>query len=341
MKALTLIYLSSIPALLSGCVGYNSTLFMTKSNVGLDLDTKPPTLEISLARREGVISPAFEGGQTPPVLASFVVEPGAHVPLFPRISQTFSGGNASVAMATLYASEESPDYDPDNYESALPLTQTPQPKVLGLFHASMPKPGTVHPFLFGTDTTFGLKAAWSGLTAQFPDTVRLGLNRKEFALAPIFLTASSNVTGSTRAVKMPSFLATMDNSSEVSTVQQTGVRHVQYFATGLAAEQMAMHPEVRQAMLQRLDPNGQNKAEEFKQAQARVTREYQQVAQILKYVSTPDGKVDKDKLKSLTLNTGLADKWVEKYSNGTLADLEGALKGKYRSSVGKLGENIK
>jgi hypothetical protein len=51
--------------------------------------------------------------------------------------------------------------------------------------------------------------------------------------------------------------------------------------------------------------------------------------------------VDRDKLKNLTPNTGLTDKWLDKYSKGTLADLETALRGKYRSSVSKLAENIK
>src|SRR5436309_2131584 len=125
-RTFTLISLPCLILPLAGCVGYNSTLFMTKSNVGLDVDSKPPTMELSLARREGVISPTFAGGQTPPVLASFVVEPGLHVPLFPRISQTFSGGDASVAMAVLYAEPDPHNYDPTNYDSALWLKEAPK-----------------------------------------------------------------------------------------------------------------------------------------------------------------------------------------------------------------------
>ena len=67
MKSFSKVFcLAALAAVLPGCVGYNSTLFMTKSNVGLDMDSKPPTFEVSLARREGVIAPTFEGGQTPP-----------------------------------------------------------------------------------------------------------------------------------------------------------------------------------------------------------------------------------------------------------------------------------
>ena len=72
-RTLTLL---SVLLTLSGCaVGYNSTLFYTQSNIGLDAETKPPTAEISIARREGVIEPGFEGGQTPPVIAGFKATP--------------------------------------------------------------------------------------------------------------------------------------------------------------------------------------------------------------------------------------------------------------------------
>lgn len=339
-------FVSAGVVFLTGCVGYNSALFMTKTNVGLDVDSKPATLEISLARREGVIAPAFEGGATPPVLASFAIEPGAHVPLFPRISQTFAGGNASVAMASLYGSTNAPPYNPTNYNSTLWLREEPKPKVLGV-SVKMPKPGTVKPFVFGTDTSFGLKVAWSGLTAQFPDTVRLGLNRKEFALAPVFLSHSETNRGLTNAIRMPSFLATLDNSTDVGSPQKTSVRHIQYFATGLAADNMALHPQVRQAMLQRLDPEAPAKAEAFirgqediARAQAKVGQEYKDVDRIIAWVKTGSDQVDKAKLQQLIPNTGLNQKWVDRYSSGPATDLETALKGKYRSSVSKLVENI-
>src|SRR5262245_16174552 len=94
-----------LASLLGGCAGYNHTLFMTKSNVGLDFDSKPPTLEINVSRKEAVIAPSFEGGKTPPVLASF--KPGAggggsFGSFFMGTDQTFAGGDAAMAMAQLY-----------------------------------------------------------------------------------------------------------------------------------------------------------------------------------------------------------------------------------------------
>lgn len=256
-----------LPLTLAGCVGYNSTLFMTKSNFGLDADLKPPTLEISLARREAVISPTFDEGKTPPVAASFRIEPGAQVPFFPRISSTFSGGDAAGLMSDLYGDDDDLKATSD---TSIPLAQKPVHRLLGLFPLRPQRPGDIQPFLFGTDTSIGLKAAWSGVSATFPDTVKFGFNRKEFALAPVVLTeahstnavisvttnglATNAVPKTTYSVKMPSFLATLDNSISTSTITDTQVKHLQYFATGKAAENLARRQSVREAMVARLDP---------------------------------------------------------------------------------------
>jgi hypothetical protein len=69
-------------SLLSGCVGDDEVLFVTGTNIGIEADSKPPQLGISLNRIEGYIAPSYENGQLPPVLArirywggsSFVVE---------------------------------------------------------------------------------------------------------------------------------------------------------------------------------------------------------------------------------------------------------------------------
>src|SRR5260221_8870721 len=85
---------------LSGCgIGYNQTLFATTANVGIDIDTKPPTAEISIARREGVIAPTFQGGQHPPVYASFGLKTGGFLPLTTDVSGLFAGGRAAVVVS--------------------------------------------------------------------------------------------------------------------------------------------------------------------------------------------------------------------------------------------------
>ena len=85
IRLIVLVMLCAVP---SGCaLGYDRMLLITKTNVGLDIDSKPPTAEISIARREGVIAPSFEEGKALPVLASFRFEGGW---FSPRISATFA-----------------------------------------------------------------------------------------------------------------------------------------------------------------------------------------------------------------------------------------------------------
>lgn len=252
---------SVIGPLFSGCAGRNHILFMTKSNAGLDFDAKPPTLEITVSRKEAVIAPTFEGGQTPPVAASFKprAEAGSgFANFFLGVDQTFTGGDAAVAMSALYATNGAPPrHASTNYNSALTLTE--KPRYTGIFRG-VPGPGETRAFIFSTDTSLGLKAAWSGAGGQFPDTVRLGFNRKEFAWAPVSLTTNRAVTNSTTtntaetySVKAPSFLATIQSKIGVGT-SNGGISALQYFASGEAATLLALQPAVREAMINRLDP---------------------------------------------------------------------------------------
>ena len=251
--------------LLAGCAGYNNTLFMTKSNVGLDFDSKPPTLEVSVSRKEAVIAPSFEGGETPPVLASFKPHGGnggGFANFFLGVDQTFAGGDAAKAMAVLY--EKPTATDPNPYDSSLKLSKKPDYR--NPFQ-KIPSEGSTRPFIFGTDTSLGFKVAWSGTGGQIPDTVRLGFNRKEFAWAPLSATPVRKADGTDDSekvnVKMPAFLATIESKQDVSGDASTRAQALQYFATGQAATYLAMKQEVRRAMLARLDPNTSAFADKF------------------------------------------------------------------------------
>ena len=242
-----------------GCgIGFNKTLFFTKSNVGLDIDSRPPTAEVTISRREGVIAPTFEDGKTPPVLASFTVDVNGISAFFGGISSTFAGGDAAVTMAKLYDdSDEEVEgkYTCADFDSSFKISQ--EPNYVDWFgnpdqSKKLLKKGEIEPFIFGTDTSFGLKVAWSGITAQAPDTVKLGFNRKEFALAPVTSSPIPDTTDS--KVRMPSFLATIDNSTKLGSMKDSKIQHLQYFATGKAANLMALREAVRKAMISRLDP---------------------------------------------------------------------------------------
>jgi hypothetical protein len=240
-------------ALGAGCVGYNSTVFVTKSNAGLDFDAKPPTTEITVARKETVIAPSFEGGRTPPVVASFKPHAGTgngFENFFFGVDQTFAGGDAALAMTRLYdqpvagpAKTASADYD-----SGITVTEP----AARFRWQKIPEPSAVRPFVFATDTLLGLKIGWTG-AGTIPDSVKAGFNRKELAWAPISKTPKDPATG-TVTLKMPSFLATIDHDVRAAR-GDTESRAVQYFATGEAATNLALQPAVREAMLTRMDPS--------------------------------------------------------------------------------------
>jgi hypothetical protein len=287
MKTLVrILLLAGITVTLTGCVGYDSTLFMTKSNFGLDIDTKPPTAEITVSRREGVIAPSFEEGKTPPVMASFKVQQSGLTTFFTGVGQTFAGGDSAVALATLYDAGTPGKTEgatptelsvakvkaATNYNSELTLNEEPEYKILFFKKKKFPKSSRVRPFIFGTDTALGVKVAWSGLTAQMPDTARVGFQRKEFALAPVNLTKTETAAGTPDeySVKMPSFLATVDANVTIGAPKNSGIRSIQFFATGVAATQLALEKDVRKAMLYDADPTAAAKAAAFDGAAAEL-----------------------------------------------------------------------
>jgi len=276
-RTLQLLALAGAPAVLAGCAGYNTTMFMTKSNAGLDFDAKPPTLEINVSRKEAVIAPSFEGAQTPPVMASFKPKAGAgggFSSFFFGVDQTFAGGDAAVAMSELY--DKGTATDKNLYESALHLSKAPEYKN---WFQSVPGPGKTRPFIFGTDTSLGLKVAWSGAGGQIPDTVKIGFNRKEFAWAPLSVTspktdAQGKPAGTAVDIKMPAFLATIESKQDIGTNSTNGIKvqALQYFATGDSAVYLAMQQDVRAAMLERMDPNASKRKAEFMEASSREGR---------------------------------------------------------------------
>jgi hypothetical protein len=248
-----------LTAVVSGCVGYDSTLFVTKTNYGVDFSTTPPTASIDISRTEGVVSPQFEEGKTVPVLASFKAS-GNNV-FSASLGSAFATGNAAKTLAVLY---DQPTRGPVA-EGALSLDANPlKEEAAGQNGKPMNfQQHDVRPVLFGTKTSLGLNIGWSNMTALAPDSFTLGYNRKEMALVPI---TKKEVTGKADdddnkyyLMNMAPLLATLDFVNTTTTggensVGQVKTDYLQYFATGEAASELATHPEVRMAMIRRLDP---------------------------------------------------------------------------------------
>lgn len=191
-KFLSVILVFSV---ISGCgIGQKKVLFTTRTNVGLDVDAKQFTAQLDIDRQEAVIGPTFEGGKHVPIAAAFRNN-NKLLGGF-GVSSLFAGGDAALALTT------PPRANRVEGESLIPLSEPPQyhkglfGKFFNLFKDEkrierekyLPEPGQVTPFIFDTDTSLGIKLAWTGAAAEFPDKIKIGFNREEFALAPVTAT---------------------------------------------------------------------------------------------------------------------------------------------------------
>lgn len=235
----------------SGCrIGHSSLLFATRTNVGLDTDTTPPTFELSIARDEGVISPQFEGGATLPVMASFRSRQKGPSRLLFGVSSSFATGKVAAGMAEHFGAE---DQRAISYKG---LVLEKKPERLGFWSwipgvnykvdANFPEPGEVRPLFFGTQSMFGAKVEWNGTTAQYPSGAKIGYNRSEIALVPVTM---RKVGEKEYHVGTSSLLATVDSDFRSEDEGNAGMKYMQFFATGDAAEKLALRKQVREVLI--------------------------------------------------------------------------------------------
>ncbi len=282
--------------LLQGCgTGYNRVLLVTRSNVGIDIDTEPPSLQIAISRKEGVIEPTFEGGKTLPVEASFSTTSNGFLSFFYGTSSTFATGEAAIAMTALYdegdanlVSRDTKESDETDHNKGEHIVGGKEKTVelrkyegIGLNHKpkalrfwrwltwiwggertkeiQLLEPGMVKPVFFGTDTSFGLNVKWNNPSSPVPNSVKLGFNRKEMAWAPVTMETDIEKDGKEKVpyrVNMPSLIATMQHDVKVAGAEEGPVLNwLQYFATGDAATNLALRKEVREAMLMQSNPS--------------------------------------------------------------------------------------
>ncbi len=264
VKILTVVFICS---LISACgVGQKKLLFTTRSNIGLDVDAKQFTAQLNIDRQEAVIGPTFEGGRHFPIAAAFV-NSNRLLGGF-GVSSLFSGGASALALSQSPAELTAKDLAALDKGSQITLTEKPvfhRSRIGKLFDrlnpfksedsikqdASLPGPGEVKPFIFDTDTSLGIKLAWSGATGEFPDKVKIGFNREEFALAPVML-KKENKNG-TFDIGIPSFFAALDIKTEFGSIINTniGFRHV--FAVGEPATRLAANPSIRAIVKKRFE----------------------------------------------------------------------------------------
>lgn len=207
----TLIVSLSAGALLvlSGCASTDHVLFVTKTSIGIDFDSKPATASLAYDRVEGYVAPRYANGEIPPVVAS--VKSDGNI-FNPKVRQVYATGDAAV-IAT-------------------------GGKVSG---RNQPLKGARELMFFGTTTTTGIKV---GFTTGLPDSFVFGFKRKEFSYIPL---ATTGTEGQAHDV-YPSVLAAIDTAANVSAdgkTADTSLANSQFFATGRAARLLADTPQIK------------------------------------------------------------------------------------------------
>ena len=144
-------------AFISGCAE-DRVLVATKTNVGLDIDTKPPTAEVSIARRELAIQPTFpdtrkkdnSGNEVKetalPLLASFDLQGNF---FSPRIIGRFAGGDSAVYLAqyTAEVNHNGTDNSKSSVDSSLCLNNEPEDPRGWFIKMWNSLTGTTYPFV--------------------------------------------------------------------------------------------------------------------------------------------------------------------------------------------------
>lgn len=150
--------LLGIAFIMNGCAGYNRSLLVSRSNVGIDIDRQPPNAEIGISRDEVAVQPVFEGGQTTPAYMSMSVD--ANVNFLQRfmfgMGSFFSTGKAAALVVSKGEEAES--------TGEIAVTKAPNPGMLfGKVRdktrpaLELVKPGEAAPLVVATKTGLGVR----------------------------------------------------------------------------------------------------------------------------------------------------------------------------------------
>jgi len=198
----------------------DTVIFVTKTSIGIDGDTTPPTASVAYDRTEGYIAPRYPNGEVPPVVASLQGDLGIFVP---QISQTYATGAAAILLATANVAAAS---------------SCPQGSMT--LDGNNPSESKKTMF-FGTGTTFGLKLGFSPTGG--PESIVFGYKRKEASVIPIG--TSTHQTTKVTTDSYPSVIASINVRVQSATQASSDVSISDFFATGKAAECLATNADVR------------------------------------------------------------------------------------------------
>jgi len=207
---------------LAGCASPDTVVFVTKTSIGIDFDSKPATASIAYDRIEGYIGPRYDNGEIPPVVAS--IKSDGNI-FNPKIHQIYATGEAAEIAVSA--------------DQAKSFTEATKSK--------NKLKGNKKLMFFGTTTTTGMKV---GFTTSLPDSIVFGFKRKEYSFIPLGIgeeiITRDGVTVAEKFDIYPAVIASIDTAA-ASQTNAPELTNVQFFATGFAALELAAKPEIGQA----------------------------------------------------------------------------------------------
>jgi hypothetical protein len=217
----TAVALASL-SILSACANLDSVLFVTDTKIAVDGDTKPPNVSIGYDRDEIFVGPNFETetGSIPAVVGRLE----SNLAVFhPEISQVYATGRAAI-LVTGQPGQTSPQrfLAPDETKKLV---------------------------FFRTGSNIGLKVVFAG---NVPESLTLGYKRKELSYIPLVRVVNTRDSKEAATDVYGSVLAAIDMNVNTPSLTDTSLGISQFFATGIAAEQLANSNTAIRAKFQKI-----------------------------------------------------------------------------------------
>jgi hypothetical protein len=233
------VFAAAAAALLAACAApADNVYFITKTSTSIvDADTVPGGVSIGYQRVEGYAGPRYADGSVFPV-ASSIESKGQGWSR--EVRQAFAIGHAAV-LVTRQDDKASAAENPAVQKNA----GNDAPKKADAPATNADRKAV----FFGTTTSVGMALGFVA-TGPVPNAFTLGYKRKELAVIPVdqhlqntsVLGSFTNTNGVSDAAPSPA------GAASAAAASRPGLRLEvqQYFATGLAAEQLAALPSIRQ-----------------------------------------------------------------------------------------------
>lgn len=254
---------------LAACASPDRAVFVTSTSVGINGDVATQTANIGYDRTEGFIGPNFVETGSAPSVFSYIA---SNLSLFDTsVKQLYATGGAACMVTNGDANSVSDD------EKSSPLCGKKTDKLQG----------STALMLFGTTNTLGLKAGFDPASG-LPSSIIFGYKRKEMSVIPFHKQKDGEKD---KESVYASTLASIELGSEVKTFADSGVRIVQFLATGQAAKNLAGQDIIREIYKAKASDavsGGQFAAQVAKHAETLGT-----------CVSNADGTIDKGKLNAV------------------------------------------